>query len=272
MRHLTTFVIGLTLVAVSNAGAAGSCGNDLLAGAYGLRVSGMVKTPLAVGIAGAGLNDAITARMKAGTPGSNAASGYSRLMLDGAGGVYGSSAASILGIWSQGPVVGQYAVDEDCAIALTLTDAAGGVQHFNGVLTRTGDSAAVLQTDAGTGVSGELKRSALFCDGTAVPGRLKLPTSGAVGGAGPFNSVGALEIDENGNVSAVETRFSDGKATHVSSTGPLAVNADCSVSLRLTSTDGSVVAFEGVLVGAGRELMLVRTDAGVIVGGEAVAQ
>jgi hypothetical protein len=233
----------------------------------------MVKTPLAVGIAGAGLNDAIASRMKAGAAGANAAAGYARLMLDGSGGVYGNSAASILGIWSQGPVVGQYTVDEDCAIALTLTDAAGGVQHFDGVLTRTGDSAAVLQTDEGTGVSGELKRSALFCDGTAVPGRLKLRTSGAAGGAGAFNSVGALDIDENGNIAAVETRFSDGKATQVASTGPLVVNADCSVSLRLTSTaDGSVAAFEGVLVGAGRELMLVRTDAGVIVGGEAVAQ
>ena len=89
-------------------------------------------------------------------------------MLDGAGGVYGNSAASILGIWSQGNVVGEYSVDEDCNISLKLTDAAGAVQHFSGVLTRAGDSAAVLQTDAGTGVSGELKRSATFCDGTAM--------------------------------------------------------------------------------------------------------
>src|SRR6185295_14639779 len=119
---------------------------------------------------------------------------------------------SIIGVWSQGSVVGEYSVDEDCNFSLKLTDAAGGVQHFSGVLTRTGDSAAVLQTDTGTGVSGELKRSAMFCDGTAVPGRLKIQVSGAVGGAGGFNSVGSLEIDEAGNVTAVETRFSAGEA------------------------------------------------------------
>ena len=275
MRH-TLCVIGLIAAAsvlTPNAGAAVNCSNDLLTGVYGLRISGMLRTSLTGGVAGAGLTDAIAARLKAGAAGSNAAAGYARLFMDGAGGVSGTSAASIVGIWSEGPVVGQYAVKEDCTFTLTLTDVAGGTQHLEGVLTRTGDSASLLQTDTGTGVSGLLKRSNDFCDGSALPANLKMQTSGAVGSSGPLNSVGLVEIGNDGGITAIESRFSNGAVSRVASTGTMTINADCTVSFSLTSTaDGSVAAYRGMLVNGGRELMVVRSDAGAIVSGDAAVQ
>lgn len=270
--NLAAIAVTALIAVTPAASAAVSCTNDLLTGVYGLRVSGMIKAPITVGVAGVALSDAMAARMKAGSAGANAAAGYARLVMDGTGGISGSSGASIVGIWSQGPVVGQYTVSEDCTFGLTLTDASGSVQHFDGVLTRMGESASILQTDAGTGVSGVMQRADAFCDGSGLPSRLKLQTSGAIVGSGGHNSIGALQIGEEGTVSAVESRFQNGTITRVSSTGNLTVNLDCTVSLNLGSSDGVAMRYEGLLVGGGRELMLVRSDTGVIVSGEATGQ
>src|SRR5437899_4015557 len=77
MRHSKHIVIALALVTLgaftSPASAGVSCTNELLTGAYGLQISGMLRSTLTGGVAGAGLSDAIVARLSAGAAGSNAA-------------------------------------------------------------------------------------------------------------------------------------------------------------------------------------------------------
>ncbi len=257
----TGAVLAVTLAAAP-AKAQTGCTNEVLSGNYGLRISGSLAAPLPGGVAGVKTPDSAVSAAK-----DSAVAGYARLAMDANGTVLGSAAASIGGAWSEGPVTGEYTVNDDCTFAMTLKGAEGEPQHFEGVLARTGDGAWLFQSDAGTGLSGELSRAPWLCDPTAVGGAMKLQISGAA-----FSSIAKLDVNE-GVVTACESRFSEGKLSRVSSTGSITIGADCTVTMSLSAAaDGALATYRGIVLNGHKSMLLVRSDPGISASGEASAQ
>jgi hypothetical protein len=274
-RTVLGMITGLALAigATPSAKAVNGCTNALLVGSYGLQFSGTLTPELSGGVGGIRTPESAVARMGADTPaGANVAAGYSRLVMDGAGGVFGNTAVAIAGAWSAGPVSGSYNVNNDCTVTLTLTDSAGASQHFDGVATRLGESAMIIQTDAGVGISGALKRAPVFCQASDVNRSFQFRNAGSMIDTGGFSSIGLMNIDDQGNITATESRFSSGKYAQVASAGAIVVNSDCTVSLSMASADGSAANYQGILVNSAKELLLVRSDDGSAVTGSVVAQ
>src|ERR1044071_972534 len=151
--------LSAALVLTLPAHAVTGCTNSTLTGTYALQYSGSVTPALTGGVGGAVLPDAVQRRMSAADPQSRHATVVlTRLFLDGAGNVFGNTTTMVDGVESQGPVVGSYAVNDDCSVTLGLTEWSGGQQSFSGVVGSQGDQGMFLQTDQAVGVSGGLKR------------------------------------------------------------------------------------------------------------------
>ncbi len=277
-QRVLTVLSGLALAMgmIPRAQAITGCNNAMLMGAYGFHFSGSLTPDLSGGVGGAVTPTSVMSQLAAGaTPAgvsTKSAGGVARLYLDGAGTLFGNSAASVDGAWSEGPLTGTYSINDDCSASFTLTDSSGGTQHFDAVVLNQGDSASLLQTDKGVGVSGSLRRARGSCQTSDLIGTYGIRNNGSLRDSGAFTSIGKISVDDQGNVTATESRFSGGAYSQVTSTGTIAVNLDCTLTLSLASTvDGSLANFRGMMTSA-RELMLVQSDDGASVTGNVTAQ
>jgi len=235
-----------------------------------LQFSGSIMPNLAGGVGGAVAppQAASLARSSAGQ-----AAGYALLYFDGAGNLFGNSATSLDGAWSEGPVTGTYAVTDDCHLTLAVTDASAAIQHFDGVIYGQGGGAVVLQTDQGVGVSGTVLPARSSCQISDISGSFGFRATGSVVAGGPLSSIGVVTFDGQGNAASAESRFDGNGYSQVASTGTLSVNPDCSVTLSLASNaDGTLTNYRGVIVNSLKQLVLVRSDDGTAVTGALNAQ
>lgn len=208
-----------------------------------------------------------------GGSGAAPTAGIARLFLDGAGTISGYSSVNLQGSWLQGNVIGTYTVNPDCSAAFSLTDASGNTENFGGTLVGQGDSAMILQTDAGTGVSGVLKRTRGFCQISDLSGSFGFQYAGIVVGPSnsPYSSVGILSLDGQGNVTTQESRYRSGTYAQISSSGTITINPDCTAAVTLSST-GSSMNFWGVVSFDQKQLLLVQSDAGTATSATVVVQ
>jgi len=275
-RTALKIVTGLALAigVMPRAQAITGCTNNLLTGAYGWQLSGTLTTDLAGGVGGATTPMKVMSRIPSEAPGTvSLAAGLASVFMDGGGNLFGNAAVILDGVWSEGPVTGAYNVNDDCSVSVTVTDSGGGTQHFDGVVVNRGDEASLLQTDKGVGLSGSLRHSRGFCQTTDTSGSFGFRSAGTILSSGPATSIGAINLDGQGGVTASESRFSGGAYSQVASTGTITINSDCTLTLTLSAnTDGSLVNFRGVMLNNLKELLLVRSDDGTAVTGNVTVQ
>jgi len=277
--RLTLAAAVLLGLAAPRAHAISGCSTSTLNGNYVMQFSGTSAPNLAASVGGvavpAGIAQAARTATINGGSSTVPANGVVRLSFDGNGLLWGNSSASLDGMWLQGSIGGQYAVNPDCTAAFTWTDATGAAENFSGVIVGQGDTTLILQTDAGTGVSGVLKRVRGFCQISDLAGTFGIQYSGtAVLTGSPYSSVGLLALDGQGNVSAAESRFASGASSTVLSSGSIVINPDCSATLSLSSTGAAPgsMTLSGILSFDEKQLFFVQSDAGWTASGTLTAQ
>jgi hypothetical protein len=137
-------------------------------------------------------------------------------------------------------------------------------------------SAIVLQTDAGSGVSGTLKSVRGFCQTSDLLGTFGLQYAGtSIALNSPYSSVGVISLDGQGNLTASESRYNSGSTSPVQSIGTMTVNPDCSFAMALSSVSGTggAMNFFGIVTGANsQQLLIVQSDAATAVTGTMTSQ
>ena len=265
--------LALAIGTMPRAQAITGCTNNMLSGAYGWQLSGTLTTNVSGGVAGAATPLNVMSRIASDAPGTSVAAGLATLFMDGGGNLFGNAVLIVDGASSEGPVTGSYNVNDDCSMSITLTDSSGGTQHFDGVVVNRGDGANLLQTDPGVGVAGSLRHARGFCQTSDIGGGFGFRSAGMVTAWGPSSSIGSINLDGQGNVTASESRFGGGVYSQVASTGSITVNSDCSLNLTLAAnTDGSLQNYRGIILNSTKDMFLLRSDDGATVTGTVIAQ
>jgi len=280
MNASKTYIITGLAVAVSltpSAHAISGCTNAWLNGQFGMQISGSSAPAVAGSVGGIPVPTRMASDAASSGPASRApVVGIARLNLDGDGNLSGYSAISLNGVWLQGNVSGSYAVNQDCSATFTITDASGNAEHFGGTIVGQGDSALMMQTDAGTGVSGTLKRVRGFCQTSDVFGSFGLQYSGSVlaQADGGYSSVGIASLDGQGNITTAESRYSAGSYSQMSSAGTVVINSDCTASITLASNGASPTSmnFLALVSFDQKQLVFIQSDAGTATNGSLIAQ
>jgi len=226
-------VVGL----VATAHAAEVCNPNDLNGAYGLQMAGSTT------IGGRAQPIAVIGRIVFGYGGS----------------VSGVSSVNFNGFFLGNPVTGKYEANADCSMTLSLQVDSGGNQEFHGRVRPGGDRADVQQTDTGTGERGVLSRTPESCSAATFQGNYNFQLSGS---ATPFNEdtpatmPGSATVEANGNGGLTLTRGS------VQTNGTYTVDSECFVQLDigLPDAESALVKLRGILVGGGKEVLVVATD------------
>ena len=275
MKNVSTIALTLLVggLGISSQAFAVPCsGNAFLIGNYGAQLSGTVTADLAGGIGGNAKSTANVAGF---------ATTLGRFRLDGFGPIVGTVSTNTNGAYVQGVATGTYAVKyEDCSGTITLTDAGGGTQHFDGVVATQGDTVLLIQTDKGAGMSGIMQRSRSACDtrnlNTTYGFRRVGNTSytSATDGSNALTSVGEIVADAAGNFTATESMFRNGAFTRTVSAGTYSVAYDCSVVLKIVTTTatGSATTLQGQIVADDKVLLWIQADNGSSVTGAFAAQ
>lgn len=94
----------------------------------------------------------------------------------------------------------------------------------------------------------------IFANGTVVTPPPGVP-------AGPFATVGTMEVNEDGTATVKLTRSFNGTITHETLPGILTISDDC----RGTATFGGVRTFDIISVDGGNELQFIQTNPGSVV-------
>jgi hypothetical protein len=275
---ITGLVAGLATA--PSALAVSGCTNSYLSGNYAMQLSGVSAPGVAMGIGGIAVPASMSTAFQQGVIGNSGngpIAGAVRLTLDGSGNITGDSSENMAGQWMQGNVTGSYTVNTDCTFSLALTDASGNTENFGGVLVGQDRSAVVLQTDAGSGVSGTLKSVRCFCQTSDLLGTFGLQYAGATIGFSNspyYSSVGVVSFDGQGNLTAAESRFSGGSTSQVQSIGTMTVNSDCSFTMALSSlsASGGAMNFFGIASANNKQLLIVQSDAATAVTGTMTSQ
>src|SRR5580658_3284447 len=75
--------------------------------------------------------------------------GVGRMVLDGSGGLSGTSSVTFSGVLQGNPVTGTYEAHTDCSVSWALQDDSGAYQHFAGTMSPDGKRVQFRQTDPG---------------------------------------------------------------------------------------------------------------------------
>lgn len=94
----------------------------------------------------------------------------------------------------------------------------------------------------------------IFANGTVVTPPPGVP-------AGPFATVGKMDVEEDGSATVSLTRSFNGSITRETLPGTLTINDDCTG----TATFGGVRTFDIISVDGGNELQFIQTNPGTVV-------
>jgi hypothetical protein len=89
-----------------------------------------------------------------------------------------------------------------------------------------------------------------------------------------YSSVGIASLDGQGNIAAIESRYSAGPYLQVASSGTIIINSDCTAAISLTGTGASASSmnFLAIVSLDEKQLLFVQSDAGTATSGSLIAQ
>jgi len=251
MPKIGTFVWALvaftTLVAAGPAAA--SCSLSSFNGIYGVLLSGSNTS----GDLGAGLY---------------------QVDLDGSGGLTGTGTESGNGAIQTVTLTGTYTVSGNCTGTVTTKDQANSVSDFNIVLDNKSSEVELIRTDPGYTMSGQgfaLGVAACGLTGKTASFAKRLDGHSIGTSKTPVSVVGRVTLDGKGDASATDTFSENGVIYTGKLKGSYIANANCTGSAQFTYK-GTTYHFASIATNGGKKLLLLETDTGNVVFGDAVAQ
>ena len=211
----------LVLMLSFTAFAADVCNPNDFQGAYGFQLSG-------------------TSKISGGE--SKPVAGVGLMVLDGSGGVSGTSSVTFGGLLLGNPVNGTYEAHPDCSVSWALQDDSGAYQHFAGTISPDGKRAQFRQTDpGGEGERGIAVKTSDNCTDTDIQEHYNVTTSA---------SKEPVDVDKNA----------------------IQLEDACFVHATLIIPPVSTINLRGILVNGGKEILAIQTDPGTSVTAKFVAR
>jgi len=165
---------------------------------------------------------------------------------------------------------GTYSVSKDCTGSMVLTTSNGGTENSSFVIDNNKKGLQIIRTD-----SGQVKPGFALAQGIGVCGlagkkqTFAFSLAGTDDKARPDAFVGQVILDGKGNLTGKMTVSIDGGIGPASLTGTYTENADCTGTMQITSSLGSTSNLNTVVVNMGKEILLIATDSGSIISGNA---
>jgi len=230
-----------TIIAIGSASAA-TCSNASLKGVWG----------------------SLDAGSNAGQPEAT----LTQVTFDGKGNLSGTLTNSTDGTISTGTFTGTYSVSKNCTGFFTVNLPGGTTAHSNFVLDDSTKGAQTIRTDDGL-----VKPGFAFAQGAAVCSTIgkKATFAGNLAGTmaafGQIAGAGQVIFDGKGNISGSVTFDLGGGFDTVPIAGTYTENANCTGTAEFTPQGFTTANFNIVVVNAGKEILIVETDASSTVSG-----
>jgi len=188
---------------------------------------------------------------------------------DGKGGITnGSQTVSQNGVIETQTFTGTYSVSKNCTGSLTVNLTGGGTATANFVIDDSKKGAQIIDTISGIVAGGfGLAQGAVTCGATGKKATFAANLLGKIANTGPVAYVSQVILDGKGNISGSGTFDVNGTIVTAPFTGTYTENADCTGSAQVTPSGFSTLNFNLVVVNAGKEILLIETDANTIVVG-----
>jgi hypothetical protein len=189
-----------------------------------------------------------------------------QLTADGKGNLTGSETVSLDGSVSTVSVTGTYTVAANCTGTISLSP-----DFFNIYLDGSSTGFQMTITTPGFEAIGSgIPQVSATCGLTGKAQRLGINVSGTIPGSSVNKAiVGEIQLDGKGGVTglvSINTNFSNSVVT---ATGAYTEASDCAGTLQLTPKGSSALNFNTVFVNGEKELLLIETDSGTVIGGTA---
>jgi hypothetical protein len=179
--------------------------------------------------------------------------------------------------------VGKYTVNSDCSGRVTLSSGAA----YDFVVSNGGRTVTYLRTDAsGGGNVGVLQRAGTclslnYPNGFtyAVAGGSKQTDSTGASTFAPYSVVGVLNVNGNGSFNLSQSTYKTGGVVRSTASGTYTVGADCSVTLKFSTTAGAnssnfaaPSSFRVLMVNSSSGMLAIQPDSGTTLTGTLSAQ
>jgi hypothetical protein len=189
-----------------------------------------------------------------------------QITADGKGNLGGTETVSYENSIQTVSVTGTYTVAANCTGTLSLSP-----DFFNFYLNGSNKGFQMTLTTAGFEAVGfGLPQVSATCALTGKAQRLGLNLVGTIPASSVNKAIiGQLELNGNGDVTgsvSINTNYSNSVATV---TGTYTETSDCTGKLQITPAGSSALNFNSVFVNGGKELLLIETDNGTVIGGTA---
>jgi hypothetical protein len=237
-------VLVFAIMMVAGPGAHAVCSNASVKGVYGV---------ISTGLNGSGLP----------------ASSVDQITADGLGNITGKSTKSIDGTIVTFTFTGVYKIAANCTGKATYTNQDNSTEHDNIFLNNGNKGAFLIQTDSNHVQSSIAAAEGLAtCTDLGVKHTYSLEAAGMVSGVGQVAVAGQLKLNGTGSITGTESLSLNGTIhSAVAVSGTYQINSDCTGSATVTPSGMSTMHMNLQIVNAGKELMLIETDANTIVAG-----
>ena len=191
-----------------------------------------------------------------------------QVTFDGNGNLSGTLTNSTDGTISTGTFTGIYSVSKNCTGFFTLNLPGGKVAHSNFALDDSKKGAQTIRTD-----NGLVKPGSAFAQGAAVCGTIGKKAifagnlAGTMAAFGQIAGAGQVIFDGKGNISGTVTFDLAGGFSTVPIAGTYTENANCTGTAEFTPEGFTTANFNLVVVNAGKEILIIETDASSTVSG-----
>ena len=246
LRTLIVALLLLGLTTIAKPAAAATCSNASLKGTYGISWGWPQELFAATG------NEAIV---------------VGQLTFNGTGSVTGTETISFLNSIHQNDTVkGTYSVAANCTGTVSLSP-----DFFNIYLNSSNTGFQMTLTTAGFEAVGfALPQVSETCALTGETQRLGLNLVGTLPGSSVNKAIiGVLELNGEGTLTGTVSINMNYSNVVKSVSGTYTEASDCTSKVRITPSGLAALHFNGVFVNGGKELLLIETDSGTVIGGSA---
>jgi hypothetical protein len=186
----------------------------------------------------------------------------------GTGDVTGSFTHSVDGKVQSFTLTGTYALAKNCTGTLTYT-ADSITDHFSIVMDDSNKGVQLVRTDADTSEFGFLiSFGTATCGLSGKTATFATNRAGDISGKGPVAYVGQVTLDGKGNLTGTDNISVNGAiSTAVAVTGTYTQNSSCIGTVKMTPAGHTAQNYTSFAVNSGKELLLIETDSGTVVGG-----
>ena len=222
-------------------------------------------TALAAGSASATCSDATVT----GVWGYIVGAAVGQFTADGKGNITkGSQTVSNNGTIVTQTFTGTYSVSANCTGSLTSNVKGGGSASLNFVLDDTNKGAQIILDESGKVASGfGLALGTVTCGLSGKKETFAADIFGKISGSEIVAYVAQVILDGKGNVSGSGTFDVNGTIDTTTITGTYTLSANCTGTAKITPSGGNPLNFNFVVVNGGKEILLIETDTGTVVGG-----